>query len=60
MIIEPMQEGPYKFSQDEIRNLFSESFKIDSIKEIVDQGTLDPFPKALFVVINCCDKLVLE
>jgi SAM-dependent methyltransferase len=48
---EPMQEGPYKFSQNEIRDLFSESFRIDSIKETVYQGTLDPFPKALFVVM---------
>jgi SAM-dependent methyltransferase len=38
---EPMQEGPYKFSQDEIRDLFNES---------VYHGTLDPFPRALFVV----------
>jgi SAM-dependent methyltransferase len=42
---EPMQEGPYKFSQDEIRALFSESFSS------VYQGTLDPFPKAFFVVM---------
>jgi hypothetical protein len=48
---EPMQEGPYKFSQNEIRDLFNESFRIDSIKETVYQGTLDPFPKALFVVM---------
>ena len=48
---EPMQEGPYKFSQDEIRDLFSESFRIDSIKETVYQGTLDPFPKAFIVVM---------
>ena len=48
---ESMQEGPYKFSPDEIRDLFSESFKIDSIRETVYQGTLDPFPKALFVVM---------
>ncbi|MFZ0515306.1 MAG: class I SAM-dependent methyltransferase [Candidatus Nitrosopolaris sp.] len=48
---EPRQEGPYKFSQDEIRDLFSESFQIDSVKETVYQGTLDPFPKALFVVM---------
>jgi SAM-dependent methyltransferase len=48
---EPMQEGPYRFSPDEIRNLFSEFFRIDSIKETVYQGTLDPFPKALFVVM---------
>ncbi len=48
---EPMQEGPYKFSQYEIRDLFNESFRIDSIRETVYQGTLDPFPKALFVVM---------
>jgi SAM-dependent methyltransferase len=48
---EPRQEGPYKFSQEEISNLFNKYFKIDSIKETVYQGTLDPFPKALFVVM---------
>ena len=46
-----MEEGPYKFSQGEIRNLFSDSLTIDSIKETVYQGTLNPLPKALFVVI---------
>jgi hypothetical protein len=49
---EPRQEGPYKFSQKEIRDLFSKYFRIDSIKETVYQGTLDPFPKALFVVMT--------
>jgi cyclopropane fatty-acyl-phospholipid synthase-like methyltransferase len=48
---EPRQEGPCKFSPDGIRDLFSESFRIDSIKETVYQGTLDPFPRALFVVM---------
>ena len=48
---EPRQEGPYKFSADQIRDLFGESFRIDGIKETVYQGTLDPFPKALFVVM---------
>jgi cyclopropane fatty-acyl-phospholipid synthase-like methyltransferase len=48
---EPRQDGPYKFSPDEIRNVFSESFRTDSIKETVYQGTLDPFPRALFVVM---------
>jgi SAM-dependent methyltransferase len=48
---EPRQEGPYKFSTDEIRDLFGKSFRIDSVKETVYQGTLDPFPKALFVVM---------
>ncbi len=49
---EPMQEGPYKFSQGEIRELFSKYFIIDSIKETVYQGTLDPLPKALFAVMT--------
>ena len=48
---EPREEGPYKFSQDEIRDLFNGSFRIDSIKETVYQGTLNPLPKALFVVM---------
>jgi SAM-dependent methyltransferase len=48
---EPRQEGPYKFSQGEIRELFSKYFIIDSIKETVYQGTLDPLPKALFAVM---------
>jgi SAM-dependent methyltransferase len=48
---EPRQEGPYKFSQGEIRSLFSKYFIIDSIKETVYQGTLNPFPKALFAVM---------
>ena len=47
---EPMKEGPFKFSQEEIRDLFSESFVIDTIREAVYQGTLDPLPKALFAV----------
>ena len=49
---EPRQEGPYKFSQREIRSLFSKYFTIGSIKETVYQGTLDPFPKALFAVMK--------
>ena len=48
---EPRQEGPYKFSQQEIHDLFGKYFTIDSIKETVYQGTLDPFPKTLFVVM---------
>lgn len=49
---EPRQEGPYKFSQDEIMDLFNKHFEMVSIKETVYQGTLDPYPKALFVVMK--------
>jgi hypothetical protein len=31
--------------------LFSKYFRIDIIKETIFQGTLDPFPKALFCVV---------
>jgi 2-polyprenyl-3-methyl-5-hydroxy-6-metoxy-1,4-benzoquinol methylase len=48
---EPRQEGPYKFSEQDIRGLFGKYFTIGSIKETVYQGTLDPFPKALFAVM---------
>ncbi|HYA81846.1 MAG TPA: class I SAM-dependent methyltransferase [Candidatus Bathyarchaeia archaeon] len=48
---ESMEDGPYKFSQTEIRAQFSELFIIDSIKETVYQGTLNPFPRAFFVVM---------
>lgn len=49
---EPRQEGPYKFSQDEIMDLFNKHFEMVGIKETVYQGTLDPYPKALFVVMK--------
>jgi SAM-dependent methyltransferase len=54
---ERRQEGPYKFSQEGIRDLFSKYFRIDGIKETVYQGTLDPLPKALFAAMIKIEKL---
>jgi ubiquinone/menaquinone biosynthesis C-methylase UbiE len=51
-IKEPRQEGPYKFSENEIMKLFGNEFVIISIKDTVYQGTLDPLPRALFVVMS--------
>jgi ubiquinone/menaquinone biosynthesis C-methylase UbiE len=51
-IKEPRQEGPYKFSEAEIRQLFGNEFVIISVKDTVYQGTLDPLPRALFVVMS--------
>ena len=48
---EPRKEGPYKFSQDQITDLFSKYFIIDSIKETVYQGTLDPFLKTIMMKV---------
>jgi SAM-dependent methyltransferase len=49
---EPHEEGPYRFSQDKIKEIFGNDFEILSIKETVYQGTLDPLPIALFVVMR--------
>jgi ubiquinone/menaquinone biosynthesis C-methylase UbiE len=49
---EPRQEGPYKFSENEIRQLFGNGFVIISVKDTVYQGKLNPLPRALFVVMN--------
>jgi SAM-dependent methyltransferase len=51
-IKELRQEGPYKFSGDGIRKLFRNDFIIMSVKDTVYQGTLDPLPRALFVVMS--------
>ncbi len=51
-IKEPRQEGSYKFSEYEIRQLFRNDFVIIYVKDTVYQGTLNPLPKALFVVMN--------
>ena len=50
---EPMREaGPYRFSVDAINDVFaSHGFEIQCIKETVYPGTLNPLPKALFVVM---------
>jgi SAM-dependent methyltransferase len=46
-------EGPHRFSRDKLKETFeSENFKIESMKETVYQGTLNPLPKALFAVMT--------
>ena len=51
-IDEPMKDGPYRFSHNDIHNIFSKNFQINEIKKTVYQGTLDPLPKALFSVMK--------
>jgi len=48
----PENEVPHKFSRQEIIDIFSNDFDIQSIKDSVFQGTLDQFPKALFIVMK--------
>lgn len=51
---EPLRDtGPYRFSHDMIKKIFEDrGFKLQSSRETVYQGPLNPLPKALFVVIS--------
>ncbi len=49
---ETMEGGPYRFSHENIRRVFSPYFNILSIKETVYHGTLSPLPKALFITMK--------
>jgi ubiquinone/menaquinone biosynthesis C-methylase UbiE len=55
-IDEPMKNGPYKFSRNDIYDIFSNNFQINHIENTVYQGTLDPLPKALFSVMKSIKK----
>ena len=48
----PDDEGPQKFSQQEVLDTFEKDFEVIEIKPTVYYGTLDPLPKALFAVIK--------
>lgn len=45
-------EGPHRFSKQEILDAFGENFEVEYIKSTVYYGTLDPLPKALFALIK--------
>ncbi len=46
------EEGPYRFTPEDIRGIFSSQFNVYSAEETVYQGTLDPFPRALFSILE--------
>ena len=47
-----MEEGPYRFTPARIEELFNKEYQVRSIGEALFQGTLDPYPKALFAVLE--------
>jgi len=49
---ETMEEGPYRFTPGQIEALFGKDYRVCSIVETLFQGTLDPYPKALFSVLE--------
>ena len=48
----PEDKGPHKLSKSELNHVFSANFVVENIKDTVYHGTLNPLPKALFVVIK--------
>lgn len=46
------ETGPHRFTPEQIREIFGNSFNVRSVEETVYQGTLDPLPKALFCVME--------
>ncbi|WP_437598878.1 class I SAM-dependent methyltransferase [Sorangium sp. So ce590] len=51
-VLEPREQGPYRFSPEELREIFGADFEVLSSVETVYQGTLDPLPRALFSVLR--------
>ncbi len=50
--LQPGEQGPYRFTPEQIREIFSSQLSVLSIKETVYQGTLDPLPHALFCIMR--------
>jgi len=50
--LETREAGPYRFTAEEIRDLFSDRFHLLSVDQTVYYGTLDPLPKALFSILK--------
>jgi cyclopropane fatty-acyl-phospholipid synthase-like methyltransferase len=50
--LQPGEQGPYRFTPQQIREISGGQLNVLSIKETVYQGTLDPLPRALFCVMQ--------
>ena len=44
--------GPYRFSKEMIIEIFKTSFNVLKINDTVYQGTMNPLPQALFVIMQ--------
>jgi SAM-dependent methyltransferase len=49
---EPWTEGPYRFTVEEISNIFSSHFELSQSFNTVFHGQRDPLPKAIFCVLK--------
>jgi cyclopropane fatty-acyl-phospholipid synthase-like methyltransferase len=50
--LQPGEQGPYRFTPEQIQEIFGSRLSVLSIKETVYQGTLNPLPRALFCVMR--------
>jgi cyclopropane fatty-acyl-phospholipid synthase-like methyltransferase len=50
--LQPGEQGPYRFTPEQIREIFGGQLNVLSIKKTVYQGTLDPLPCALFCTMQ--------
>jgi cyclopropane fatty-acyl-phospholipid synthase-like methyltransferase len=50
--LQPGEQGPYRFTPEQIREIFGSRLSVLSIKETGYQGTLDPLPRALFCAMR--------
>ena len=48
----PVDKGPHRLSKQEIRDVFSNDFEIETIRDTFFTGTINPLPKALFAVLK--------
>lgn len=46
------EEGPYRFTPEEIQQIFAERFHVALAQQTVYHGTLNPLPKALFCILE--------
>ena len=53
----PEDQGPYKFSIDDIYHYFENYFEILKSKKTVYYGKIRPLPKSLFFVMRKIDSL---
>lgn len=53
---EPGTWGPYRIAAKELRSHFERRFEVLAIEDTTFQGTLEPFPKALFAVFRKRDR----
>ena len=48
----PEDQGPHKYEESEIREIFSSDFDIQTAKDTVYYCTIDPLPKAIFFIMR--------